>query len=92
MRRGLVRPAMNDDYITGGFEIDRDLRAIGKSGQVTPNIWIMGYPVEGVHFYTHAIPRTGLPSRLFSEAKQAVSSFFELQVSKQNSSMKRKKA
>lgn len=77
MSRGFVRPLLNGTYRPGGYDITRDHRAIGSSGQASDWMWILGYPAEGARFYTHAIPRAGLPSGQHADADHCVRSIFE---------------
>ena len=59
--RGLVRPYLNGGYHPGGIEIDQQLHPVGADGVPEARIWIVGFPVEGPHFYTHALPRRASP-------------------------------
>ena len=59
--RGLVRPYLNGGYHPGGIEIDQQLHPVGADGVPEARIWIVGFPVEGPHFYTHALPPRASP-------------------------------
>ncbi|PLZ01868.1 hypothetical protein CY652_13715 [Burkholderia sp. WAC0059] len=72
LERGLIRPYRNGDYHPGGIDIDRHLRPFGADGQVRNGLWAVGFVVEGVHFYTHALPRPQIPSRQTADADQCV--------------------
>lgn len=77
LARGLIRPFRNGDYHPGGLDIDRQLRPIGRDGTAQLRIWAIGYPVEGAHFYTHALPRPRIASRQTADAERAVLQLFE---------------
>ena len=77
LNRGVIRPYRNGNYHPGGLDIDRQLRPIGRDGAVVPRIWALGFPVEGPHFYTHALPRAQLPSRQTADAECCVSQLFD---------------
>ncbi|MGH8782873.1 FAD/NAD(P)-binding protein [Paraburkholderia sp.] len=70
--RGLVRPYMNGDYHPGGIDIDTRLHPISRDGESQARLWAIGFPVEGVHFYTHALPRPGIASRQTRDAECCV--------------------
>ena len=70
--RGLVRPYLNGGYHPGGIEIDQQLHPVGADGVPEARIWIVGFPVEGPHFYTHALPRPRIASRQTRDADQCV--------------------
>jgi uncharacterized NAD(P)/FAD-binding protein YdhS len=70
--RGLVRPYLNGGYHPGGIEIDQQLHPVGADGAPEARIWIVGFPVEGPHFYTHALPRPRIASRQTRDADQCV--------------------
>ncbi|WP_224039646.1 FAD/NAD(P)-binding protein [Paraburkholderia unamae] len=74
---GLIRPYRNGDYHPGGIDIDRHLRPIGRDGTVQTRIWAIGFPVEGPHFYTHALPRPRIASRQTADAERAVLQLFD---------------
>ncbi|WAT01778.1 hypothetical protein [Rouxiella chamberiensis] len=65
---------MNGDYHPGGMAVDRELHPINASGVADENLWAIGFPVEGPHYYTHALPRPHLPSRQFEDANISVKS------------------
>jgi len=70
---GLVRPYRNGDYLPGGFDVDDSYRPIGSNGKPVEHMWITGLMFEGPTFYTHALPRTALPSGQHKIAAQCVS-------------------
>lgn len=72
LARGLVRPFTNGSYRPGGIDIDRSGRVIDGNGDATPNLWAVGYLVEGPRFYTHALPRQSLPSQFHADADACV--------------------
>ncbi|MFC7652061.1 hypothetical protein ACFQT4_07390 [Pseudoduganella danionis] len=45
---------------------------LDRQGQVCPRLWALGFPVEGAHYYTHALPRPGLVSRVVQDAERCV--------------------
>jgi hypothetical protein len=53
------------------------LHPIQPSGEADHSIWIIGLPVEGPHYYTHALPRTGFISRQTKEAENCVLELFK---------------
>ena len=76
MRRGLVRPYYNGVFHPGGLDIDSGGRPLRADGQPWPNLWALGYPVEGAHYYTHALPRPLLSSRQVLDADRCVNAMF----------------
>lgn len=78
MRRGLVRPYMNGAFHPSGIDIDRAGHPVGCDGRVQMRLWALGYPAEGAHYYTHALPRPGLPSRAVLDADRCVQELFTL--------------
>lgn len=70
--RGLVRPYRNGAYHPGGIDIDANLQPINQQGVTEQRLWALGYPVEGQHFYTHALPRPGIDSRQTQDAQRCV--------------------
>ncbi len=77
LRRGIVRPFHNGSYHPGGIDIDEGNRPIGRSGEPASNVWAVGYPVEGQHFYTYALPRPLLGSRQLQDADVCVRAMFD---------------
>jgi uncharacterized NAD(P)/FAD-binding protein YdhS len=77
LERGVDRPYRNGDYHPGGIDIDAGLNPIGGAGQAQPRLWAIGFPVEGAHFYTHALPRPGIASRQTRDAETCVLSMLE---------------
>lgn len=68
LARGIVRPYLNGDYHPGGIDIDTGLHPVGPDGESRTRLWAIGFPVEGAHFYTHALPRPGIASRQTRDA------------------------
>jgi uncharacterized NAD(P)/FAD-binding protein YdhS len=77
VRRGLVRPHRNGDYHPGGLDITRDMQVIAADGRPHENLWAIGFPVEGPHFYTHALPRPLMNSRFTQDAHRCVAQLLE---------------
>jgi hypothetical protein len=71
-----VRPYYNGAFHPGGIDIDAGCHPVGAGGEAAPDIWAVGYPVEGVHYYTHALPRPGLCSRQVLDADRCVDAMF----------------
>ena len=67
---GMVRPYSNGDYHPGGLDITKDLKMIDAKGCPHEHLWAIGIPVEGPHFYTHALPRPSKASRFSLDAQQ----------------------
>lgn len=72
LQRGLVRPYRNGDFHPGGLDIDAASQLLDRQGQPCPRLWALGFPVEGPHYYTHALPRPGLVSRMVQDAERCV--------------------
>lgn len=72
MRRGLIRPHFNGRYHPGGLDVDRDGHPIARDGLALRDVWVLGYPTEGVHFYTHALPRPLRSSGQFAAAEKCL--------------------
>ncbi len=72
VRRGIVRPHLNGNYHPGGLDINQGMQVIGGSGKPHANLWAIGFPVEGPHFYTHALPRPLMNSRFTQDAHRCV--------------------
>jgi hypothetical protein len=77
LARGLIQPYRNGDYHPGGLHIDVDLHPVGLQGTPEQRLWAIGYPVEGQHFYTHALPRPGIASRQTQDAQRCVLELWE---------------
>jgi len=77
LQRGLARPYYNGVFHPGGLDITIEGQLIDKQGLALPNIWAVGYPVEGPHYYTHALPRPLLRSRQVLDADRCVNAMFE---------------
>lgn len=77
VRRGIVRPHMNGDYHPGGLDINPGMQVIGGNGKAHDNLWAIGFPVEGPHFYTHALPRPLMNSRFTQDAQRCVAQLLE---------------
>jgi uncharacterized NAD(P)/FAD-binding protein YdhS len=76
LKRGLARPYYNGVFHPGGIEIDAGCRLVDATGRVAAGIWALGYPVEGAHYYTHALPRPQLRSRQVLDADRCVNAMF----------------
>lgn len=76
LARGLVRPYANGPFHPGGVDIDEQGRLITAVGEPLPGAWAIGYLVEGPRFYTHALPRQGLPSQFAADADTSVRDMF----------------
>jgi uncharacterized NAD(P)/FAD-binding protein YdhS len=76
LKRGLVRPYYNGVFHPGGIEIDDASQPLNLQGEPARNIWALGYPVEGCHYYTHALPRPLLRSRQVLDADRCVTAMF----------------
>jgi uncharacterized NAD(P)/FAD-binding protein YdhS len=72
LARGLIRPYSNGSFKPGGIDIDENGHPINAAGSALPNVWAVGYLVEGPCFYTHALPRQGLISQFISDADTCV--------------------
>jgi len=77
-RRGLIRPFINGDYHPSGLDVDEGLHPIRANGTAHTRIWALGYPVEGAHFYTHALPRPLMKSRVTQDADVCVRSLLRV--------------
>lgn len=77
VRRGIVRPHLNGDYHPGGLDINQGMQVIGAGGKPNENLWAIGFPVEGPHFYTHALPRPLMNSRFTQDAHRCVAQLLE---------------
>ena len=76
LKRGLVRPYYNGMFHPGGIDIDEAGQPLDVQGEPARNIWALGYPVEGCHYYTHALPRPMLRSRQVLDADRCVTAMF----------------
>jgi uncharacterized NAD(P)/FAD-binding protein YdhS len=76
LKRGLIRPYYNGVFHPGGIEIDDASQPLTTAGEPSRNIWALGYPVEGCHYYTHALPRPMLRSRQVLDADRCVTAMF----------------
>ncbi len=76
LKRGLVRPYYNGVFHPGGIEIDAACQPVGADGKAATGIWALGYPVEGAHYYTYALPRPQLRSRQVLDADRCVNAMF----------------
>jgi uncharacterized NAD(P)/FAD-binding protein YdhS len=72
LKRGLCRPYYNGVFHPGGIDIDRNGQPLDGQGAVLSNVWVLGYPAEGAHYYTHALPRPQLRSRQVLDAERGV--------------------
>ncbi|WP_248796898.1 FAD/NAD(P)-binding protein [Pseudomonas sp. MWU13-2105] len=77
LARGLIQPYRNGGYHPGGIDIDADLHPLNLFGKPEKRLWAIGYPVEGLHFYTHALPRPGIASRQTQDAQRCVLGLWE---------------
>lgn len=77
VRRGIMRPYLNGDYHPGGLDINQGMQVFGGSGKPHENLWAIGFPVEGPHFYTHALPRPLINSRFMQDAHRCVAQLLE---------------
>jgi hypothetical protein len=69
----MERPYYNGVFHPGGIDIDPDGHPRNAAGQPVGNIWALGFPVEGPHYYTHALPRPMMRSRQVLDADRCVS-------------------
>ncbi|NVM75881.1 putative NAD(P)/FAD-binding protein YdhS [Duganella sp. SG902] len=72
LKRGLIRPYYNGVFHPGGIDINRAGQPLDARGEVVVNMWALGYPVEGAHYYTHALPRPQMRSRQVLDADRCV--------------------
>jgi len=72
LKRGLFRPYYNGVFHPGGIDIDRNGQPLDGQGAVLSSVWALGYPVEGAHYYTHALPRPQMRSRQVLDAERCV--------------------
>ncbi|MYM69031.1 hypothetical protein GTP45_19625 [Pseudoduganella sp. FT55W] len=72
LKRGLFRPYYNGVFHPGGIDINRAGQPLNGQGDVVANIWALGYPAEGPHYYTHALPRPQMRSRQVLDADRCV--------------------
>ncbi|WP_234261170.1 FAD/NAD(P)-binding protein [Halomonas sp. MCCC 1A11062] len=75
---GIARPYLNGDYHPGGLDISQDLKVIDSKGCVHDRLWAIGIPIEGPHFYTHALPRSSKASRFSLDAEQCALQIVEV--------------
>lgn len=72
LRNGLIEPHFNGSYHPGGLDIDRDGHPIARAGFPLRQVWVLGYPTEGVRFYTHALPRPLRSSGQILDAEKCI--------------------
>ncbi|WP_063899426.1 FAD/NAD(P)-binding protein [Burkholderia stagnalis] len=72
LKRGMIRPLMNGDYHPGGIDIAEDLRVKDRGGVPHSRMWATGFVVEGAHYYTNVLPRSGILSRQTVDAEIVV--------------------
>ncbi|WP_419735373.1 FAD/NAD(P)-binding protein [Pseudomonas sp. COR18] len=77
MAHGLIQPYHNGQYHPGGIDIDAELHPVNRHGKSEKRLWAIGYPVEGAHFYTHALPRPAIASRQTLDAQRCVLGLWE---------------
>ncbi|KVO62164.1 FAD/NAD(P)-binding protein [Burkholderia stagnalis] len=68
---GVITPFENGDFKPSGIEITQGVNVINRAGDVIPNLWALGYVVEGAHFYTYVLPRPFSNSRGLQDAGHA---------------------
>jgi uncharacterized NAD(P)/FAD-binding protein YdhS len=78
LQRGTIRPYYNGTFHPGGLDIDAAGHPVARSGRAIPNLWAVGYPVEGAHYYTHALARPQLASRQVLDADRCVGELFAM--------------
>ena len=76
LQRGLVRPYYNGNFHPGGIDIDAANHPLDRAGVPATRLWALGYPVEGAHYYTHALPRPQLQARAVLDAERCVLGLF----------------
>ncbi|MDR8050743.1 FAD/NAD(P)-binding protein [Burkholderia cenocepacia] len=72
LARGIIRPFMNGDYHAGGIDIAQDMRVKDRNGIPQQRMWAVGFVVEGAHYYTNVLPRSGILSRQTVDADTIV--------------------
>lgn len=72
LAHGMIRPYRNGDFHPSGIDIDTALHPIDSSGKACKRLWALGFPVEGPHYYTHALPRPMIASRQTLDAERCV--------------------
>ncbi len=77
LKRGLIRPYYNGTYHPGGVDIDERNHPLGSGARAIPNLWALGYLVEGPQYYTYALPRPLLASRQVQDAERCVADLFD---------------
>lgn len=55
-QNGVFLPFQNGSFRPGGIAINRSLNVISAQGKPIPNMWAMGYVVEGANYYTNVLP------------------------------------
>lgn len=68
---GAITPFRNGEFSPSGIEITAGVNVINRDGAVIPNLWALGYVVEGAHFYTYVLPRPFSNSRGLQDAGKA---------------------
>ncbi|RSZ55466.1 hypothetical protein HF313_04345 [Massilia atriviolacea] len=76
LKRGTIRPYYNGTFHPGGVDIDQANHPLDSAARPTPNLWALGYLVEGPHYYTHALPRPQMHSRAVLDAERCVRELF----------------
>jgi uncharacterized NAD(P)/FAD-binding protein YdhS len=51
-----------------GVETAPDNRAVGRQGEPTPDLWVIGPATEGSTYYNHYVPAPGAPNRAMADA------------------------
>jgi FAD-NAD(P)-binding len=73
---GLVRPYTNGAFQPGGLDVDAADHPITAAGTPLPNVWAVGYLVEGPRYYTYALPRPRMNSQFTNDADACVRDMF----------------
>ncbi|VVD77064.1 hypothetical protein PCA20602_00913 [Pandoraea capi] len=77
LARGVIRPFMNGAYHAGGIDITQDMRVMDRYGNPQRGLWATGFVVEGAHYYTNVLPRSGILSRQTVDADTIVRALCE---------------
>jgi uncharacterized NAD(P)/FAD-binding protein YdhS len=84
LKRGTIRPYYNGTFHPGGLDIDQANHPLDSAARPTPNLWALGYLVEGPHYYTHALPRPQLHARAVLDAERCVRDLFAQMAERDN--------
>jgi uncharacterized NAD(P)/FAD-binding protein YdhS len=66
-RLGLLRAVIAEPGLDG-IETREGARAVSRSGEVLPDLWVLGPATEGSTYYNHYVPSAGSVSRAFMDA------------------------